>query len=130
MSTMSNSPTRWLVPPPIRTAYFSSSRQPGVVLRVSRIFDRQAGHGIDELAGQGGHAGEPLEEVQGRPLGHQDRPHRPLDGGERLVGPDPVAVLPEGGELELRIDPQADALGGLEPGQHAGGRGRRTRPGP
>ena len=29
---------RWFVPPPHRTAYFSSSRQPGVVLRVSRIF--------------------------------------------------------------------------------------------
>src|SRR5256885_6501768 len=28
---------RWLLPPPARTAYFSSCRQPGVVLRVSRI---------------------------------------------------------------------------------------------
>ena len=27
---------RWLAPPPIRTAYFSRARSPGVVLRVSR----------------------------------------------------------------------------------------------
>ena len=32
----SYNPIRWLVPPPIRTAYFSSNRQPGVVFRVSR----------------------------------------------------------------------------------------------
>lgn len=29
---------RWLTPPPHRTAYFSSARSPGVVLRVSRTF--------------------------------------------------------------------------------------------
>ena len=33
----SQSPMRWLTPPPARTAAFSSSRRPGVVLRVSRI---------------------------------------------------------------------------------------------
>src|ERR1051325_5151919 len=37
MSTMSWSPKRWLRPPPQATAYFSKRRQPGVVLRVSRI---------------------------------------------------------------------------------------------
>ncbi len=30
-------PMRWFVPPPQRTAYFSKTRSPGVVLRVSRI---------------------------------------------------------------------------------------------
>ena len=30
-------PVRWFVPPPQRTAYFSSARRPGVVLRVSRM---------------------------------------------------------------------------------------------
>ena len=34
----SNSPIRWLTPPPCSTARFSSARSPGVVLRVSRIF--------------------------------------------------------------------------------------------
>ena len=34
-STASERPTRWLVPPPARTAAFSSWRKPGVVLRVS-----------------------------------------------------------------------------------------------
>ena len=33
----SSSPKRWLKPPPQRTAYFSSARRPGVVLRVSTI---------------------------------------------------------------------------------------------
>ncbi len=34
---MSYSPMRWFCPPPIRTAYFSSIRYPGNVLRVSRM---------------------------------------------------------------------------------------------
>ena len=33
----SSRPKRWLTPPPQRTAYFSSARKPGVVLRVSVI---------------------------------------------------------------------------------------------
>ena len=33
----SSRPKRWFRPPPQRTAYFSSARRPGVVLRVSRI---------------------------------------------------------------------------------------------
>ena len=39
-SIMSNNPMRWLQPPPIFTACFSSMRIPGVVLRVSstRVF--------------------------------------------------------------------------------------------
>src|SRR3954463_15791393 len=35
---MSQRPKRWFWPPPQATAYFSKRRQPGVVLRVSRIF--------------------------------------------------------------------------------------------
>ena len=35
-STASSRPNRWLTPPPIRTAYFSSARSPGVVFRVHR----------------------------------------------------------------------------------------------
>src|ERR1700728_643691 len=34
ISTASSSPKRWLKPPPQRTAYFSSARNPGAVLRV------------------------------------------------------------------------------------------------
>src|SRR6266446_3067627 len=33
----SSSPKRWLKPPPQRTAYFSSARRPGVVLRVQQM---------------------------------------------------------------------------------------------
>ena len=35
--TASSRPKRWLRPPPQATAYFSSARRPGVVLRVSRM---------------------------------------------------------------------------------------------
>src|SRR6202140_1903348 len=38
MSTASNNPMRWFWAPPIRVAYFSSPRIPGVVFRVSRTF--------------------------------------------------------------------------------------------
>ena len=38
--TASNSPMRWLTPPPTRTAYFCAWRRPGRVLRVSSICAR------------------------------------------------------------------------------------------
>ncbi|COX35211.1 Uncharacterised protein [Mycobacterium tuberculosis] len=38
ISAASPNPSRWLTPPPVRTAYFCSARRPGSVLRVSRIF--------------------------------------------------------------------------------------------
>ena len=37
ISTASSRPKRWLKPPPQRTAYFSSTRRPGVVLRVQTM---------------------------------------------------------------------------------------------
>ena len=37
INAASDSDIRWLTPPPQRTAYFSSARSPGSVLRVSRI---------------------------------------------------------------------------------------------
>src|SRR5262245_12975282 len=37
ISMASSSPKRWLKPPPQRTAYFSSARSPGVVLRVQQM---------------------------------------------------------------------------------------------
>ena len=37
ISAASDSDIRWLTPPPQRTAYFSSARSPGRVLRVSRM---------------------------------------------------------------------------------------------
>ena len=68
----SSSPPRWLVPPPARTAYFSSARSVGVVLRVSRTVMRAAG-GVDEPPRQRRDAGQPLQEVERRPLGGQHR---------------------------------------------------------
>ncbi len=42
MITESSSPKRWFDPPPQRTAYFSSARSPGVVLRVQMIRARES----------------------------------------------------------------------------------------
>ena len=47
ISTASSRPKRWLTPPPQRTAYFSSARRPGVVLRVSAIARRVPGDRVD-----------------------------------------------------------------------------------
>ena len=68
----SSSPARWLVPPPARTAYFSSARSVGVVLRVSRIVIRAAG-GVDEPARQRRDPGQPLQKIERRPFGGQHR---------------------------------------------------------
>ena len=43
-------PIRWFWPPPQATAYFSSRRSPGVVLRVSRIAAPRAGDRLDVAA--------------------------------------------------------------------------------
>ena len=49
-SAASDSDIRWLTPPPQRTAYFSSARRPGVVLRVSRTAAPGARHRVDPRA--------------------------------------------------------------------------------
>ena len=72
ISMPSSRPKRWLTPPPARTAYFSSARSSGVVLRVSRTVMRPAGR-VDELPRQRGDAGQPLQEVERRALGGQQR---------------------------------------------------------
>ena len=76
--TASDRLPRWLCPPPARTAAFSSARSPGVVLRVSRtrVAGLAAAHGVDEAPGQGGHARQVAEEVEGGALGGEDRPQR------------------------------------------------------
>ena len=78
----SYSPSRWLVPPPHRTAYFSSARRPG--RRLARVEDRRAGS-LDELdvaRGQRRDAAEPAEQVERGPLAGEDRARGALDLGE------------------------------------------------
>ena len=56
--TASESPPRWLWPPPARTAAFSRARSPGVVLRVSsiRVDGLAGGHRLHVATGERGHA--------------------------------------------------------------------------
>ena len=68
----SKRPTRWFVPPPAATAYFSSARSVGVVLRVSRTVMRPPAASTN-CARPRGDARQPLEEVQRRALGRQQR---------------------------------------------------------
>ncbi|GIW74871.1 MAG: hypothetical protein KatS3mg103_1393 [Phycisphaerales bacterium] len=76
ISTASYSPMRWFVPPPHRTAYFSSCRRPGVVLRVSTTRAGGIAHRRHVPRRLGGHAAQPSEQVQERPLDGQQLAHR------------------------------------------------------
>ncbi len=78
----SSRPKRWLRPPPQRTAYFSSARRPGVVLRVSRIVDAGAGDLVDVAAGQRRDPGQPADEVERGSLAGEDRARWSRDLGE------------------------------------------------
>ena len=60
----SSSPKRWLKPPPQRTAYFSSARRPGVVLRVQQMRNLVPAVWRTIIGGQRGDAGKPADEIQ------------------------------------------------------------------
>jgi hypothetical protein len=60
---------RWLKQPPQRTAYFSSARQPGVVLRVSTMrtpVPRRRRRSAGSVA-----MPEPLQKIERRALGRE-----------------------------------------------------------
>ena len=61
-----------VVPPPQRTAYFSSARRPGVVLRVQTMRAPCGATSATHVAGGGGDAAEPAEQVERRALGGED----------------------------------------------------------
>ena len=122
----SESEPRWLTPPPARTAAFSRARKPGVVLRVSRMRVVGAGR-VDEPPGQGGDAREVAEEVEGGPLGGEDRRQRSLDPGQHLPGVDPVAVGRGPPHRDGGVD-GGERLGRGQPaGQHAWRPGHQRR---
>ena len=121
MRTPSPRPMRWLWPPPRRTAYFSSRRQPGVVLRVSNTWQgspatawtyfavcvatplsRCTKFSRGSLAGQDG-AHPAADDGQHRP-----RRHGRAVGDERLKG-------------QLRVDDGEGLPGGRQSGDDAGG---------
>jgi hypothetical protein len=91
----SSRPKRWLTPPPQRTAYFSSARRPGVVLRVSTM--RARGPSTADIGpGQGGDPREAAQQVQRRALGRQQGAGIALDAGQprrrRRWSPSPTTV--------------------------------------
>ncbi len=113
----SSRPPRWLTPPPMRTASFSSARSPGVVLRVSRMLHAGALDGPDVARRQGRDARQPAEEVQRHPLGSEDRARgaRQL-GHEAAVGPD--ALVGVGVPAQVGVDALEHLLGHPQPGRH------------
>ena len=88
----SSRPKRWLKPPPQRTAYFSSARRPGVVLRVqqmrSLVCRRRGGQNRRSRRD----AGEPAEEIQRHALAGQHGAGRARDRQQRHAGGDARAV--------------------------------------
>ena len=121
---------RWFVPPPVRTAYFSSTRRPGVVLRVSRRRHSLPSSKSDDGRGRAGDAAEVREEVQGDALGAQDRPERALDGRDGVAGRDAGAFGLQLGPLQLRVHLREGRFGQREAGEDAfglGGDGRAAR---
>ena len=136
MSAASPSPIRWLRPPPHRTAYFSSWRSPGVVLRVSRTVQPVPDRASAQAPGGGGDPGQVGEEVEQGPFGPEQLAHRGGDADQLGAGLDPVTV---GAQRlgRLRRDPGGvqDGEGDRDAGQHAGlagygaGHGARIRRG-
>ena len=85
---------RWFVPPPVRTAYFSSDAQArrrlaGVAEVAVTAFEQD-----DDRGGGAGDAAEVREEVQRDTLGAQNRPERALDGRDGVAGRDADRLRP------------------------------------
>ena len=93
---------RWLTPPPHRTAYFCSARQPGRVLRVSRTRADVPSSAVDPGGGGGGDPGEVRGEVERGALGGQQATGRSGDPHHHVARGDPGAVGEPVGDLDAR----------------------------
>ena len=129
ISTASESESRWLNPPPARTAAFSSARSPGSVLRVSRMRALPS-RGAHVAAGQRRDARAVRQEVQRDALAAEDRPQRARRPSPSVVpGVDRVAVAQRATSTPTVGVDLAEHLGrGRGAGEHALARARRTRP--
>ena len=99
--TASWRPARWLRPPPQRTAYFSSERSSGIVLRVSRTRAPVPSTASAQARGRGGDPAEVAQQVQRGPLQREHRPGRGAQGRQRSARAHPVAVGGQQGESVL-----------------------------
>ena len=105
---------------PAATAYFSSARRPGVVLRVSRIAAPGAGDRVDVALRQRRDAGESAEEVERHPLAGEDRALGPCYQGHGGRPIDDGAFSHERLEANIAIERAKDGLGDAEPADDAG----------
>ena len=88
-STASERLMRWFAPPPQRTAYFSTARSPGRVLRVSLTTAPRTGHGADHGRRGSGDPGQVGDEVEDGALGGQERVGRAAQLGDHGAGAGP-----------------------------------------
>ena len=110
----SNRPKRWFVPPPARTAAFSSARRPGVVLRVSRIRAPVPSTARTYARRQRRDAAEALQEVQRGALAGQERGGAARDAQH---GPPGSRHSPSGARRSIATSASSCAerlLGGVE----------------
>ena len=119
ISTASSRPKRWLAPPPARTAYFSSERRPGVVLRVQTMRAFVCRDRRDEPRGRGGDAAEPAQEIERHALGRQHAARGPVDRSRRRAGRDARAVGQIAAHADRRVDEAEGERGSVEPGDDA-----------
>ena len=83
----SSSAMRWFVPPPVRTAYFASTRMPGTVLRVSRTTSPVPATRSTYAPGERRDAAQVLQEVQRQALAGEQRARRSLDRRHHVARP-------------------------------------------
>ena len=108
MRTPSPSAKRWFVPPPARTASFSSRRVEQAGLSPAR------GEGVGAATGERGHARETLKEIERGALRRQQRADgtpRRADEGAPGKHDTVLAVEPTGGAQPIE-DPHRDVRAG------------------
>ena len=103
----------------MRTAYFSSRRSPGVVLRVSTMSRPRARHRRDTARRQRGDAGEPSQEVERGALRRQQRRRVTRDPRQRRARRDRCAIGRERLELDTGIELGEGQRGDGQPGDDA-----------
>jgi hypothetical protein len=85
---------------------------------LSGVHDARPGftHGVDVARGEGGHAGETLQQVQPDALPGEQAPRRSLDRGDQSHRRNRVTIRYEACENDRRIDAVKDRARHLESG--------------
>ena len=118
---------RWLTPPPQRTAYFSSARRPGSVLRVSRIRAPVPATASTQARVRGGDPGQVGQQVQRGALGGEDAggragEHQRGRPGHEVAAVGDAADRQDSGRRPARVSNTAerDRTAGEHPGAPRG----------